>query len=303
MKLCSLNNSITSYADFIKKVNKNPDDTAIKKSLDLFLQYYKLYLSDSFVSSEAKDYSEKLVSTDEYDLLFSCSNIEQVWAYIHLMVENVEHKRITIPHKEHPFIDIGACGAGLLKLKPCNHKTIYTVFLKERKNKNIEKPKTKIVALGGMGRHCIKNMQKKNYPADLFLLHDEETDSIILNDDMLVYEPDGKLNFSKIGSADNLIIVTSLAGSMCTKYIEPLVQFAKETCKNIFVIGILPFDFEGKKDIAEKNLSVINNLHIDSELFTNQSLMSIDKNMPIQEAFDLVDDTIMETIDKKVKAS
>ncbi len=131
MKLCSLNKSITSYADFIKKVTKNPDDIAIKKSLDLFLQYYKLYKADSFIFLEVKDYSEKLVSTDEYDLLFSCSSIEQVWAYIHLMIENVQHKRIPIPSKDHPFMDIDSCGAGLLKLKPCNHKTIYTVFLTE----------------------------------------------------------------------------------------------------------------------------------------------------------------------------
>ena len=116
------------------------------------------------------------------------------------------------------------------------------------------------------------------------------------------YEPINSLDFGKIGSADLLVIVTGLAGNVCTKYMVPIIQHAIKSCKDVVLVGVMPFDFESLTDKANGNYLAIKELPVKRHILRNQELLEEKSfgDLSIKAAFNLVNDTIIELIKKEI---
>lgn len=91
-----MNDAIKSYCEFLEKYFKNPNDFAIKASVQLINAYYNSYKdneSDSYWFT--RDLSH-LIAESRNDLEIDFSEKEQVWAFIHLMIESIEGQNLNI---------------------------------------------------------------------------------------------------------------------------------------------------------------------------------------------------------------
>ncbi len=91
-----MNDAIKSYCEFLEKYFKNPNDFTIKASVQLINAYYNSYKdneSDSYWFT--RDLSH-LIAESRNDLEIDFSEKEQVWAFIHLMIESIEGQNLNI---------------------------------------------------------------------------------------------------------------------------------------------------------------------------------------------------------------
>ena len=95
----SMNDAIKSYCEFLEKYFKNPNDFTVKASVQLINAYYNSYKdneSDSYWFT--RDLSH-LIAESRNDLEIDFSEKEQVWAFIHLMIESIEGQTLNIFNK------------------------------------------------------------------------------------------------------------------------------------------------------------------------------------------------------------
>ena len=91
-----MNDAIKSYCEFLEKYFKNPNDFTIKASVQLINAYYNSYKdneSDSYWFT--RDLSH-LIAESRNDLEIDFSEKEQVWAFIHLIIESIEGQNLNI---------------------------------------------------------------------------------------------------------------------------------------------------------------------------------------------------------------
>ena len=129
MSVSTLNNSIISYCDFFDKLCKHPNDNDIQTALVAVRKYYNDYKENKVIISEIKKYLVNLNSDSAYDILLSYTEPEQVWAYIHLMIEVEEEKILNLWEQIRSFSDMNAFQNGMGKLWTKGHKTVYTIIL------------------------------------------------------------------------------------------------------------------------------------------------------------------------------
>ena len=129
MSVSTLNNSIISYCEFFDKLCKNPSSSDIQNSLIVVKKYYNSFIKNKEIIFEIKKYLEQLNTENAYDILLSFDNEEQVWAYIHLMVETIVDKPLHLWSQIRSFSDMNAFQNGMKKIWSKGHKTVYTVML------------------------------------------------------------------------------------------------------------------------------------------------------------------------------
>lgn len=158
----------------------------------------------------------------------------------------------------------------------------------------------KIIGPGGMGANVLISMKKNGVIADSLLIDSDCPDFI--NQHLDTYEPIDSLDFGEIGSADLLVSVTGLAGNVCTKYMFPIIQHAIKSCKDVVLVGVMPFDFEALTDKANENYLAIKELPVKRHILRNQELLEEKSfgDLSIKAAFNLVNDTIIELIKKEI---
>lgn len=91
-----MNDAIKSYCEFLEKYFKNPNDFTIKASVQLINAYYNSYKdneSDSYWFT--RDLSH-LIAESRNNLEIDFSEKEQIWAFIHLMIESIEGQNLNI---------------------------------------------------------------------------------------------------------------------------------------------------------------------------------------------------------------
>ena len=129
MSVTTLNNSIKGYCEFFDKLCKYPGNSEIQRALALVKKHYKNYKEDETVISEIKQYLEKLNTESAYDILLSFTEAEEVWAYIHVMIETAADKPLNLWEQIRSFSDVNAFQNGMSRLWSKGHKTVYTVML------------------------------------------------------------------------------------------------------------------------------------------------------------------------------
>ena len=129
MSVCTLNNSIKSYYEFFNQLRDHPGSSEIQTALAAVKKHYKNYKEDETVISEIKQYMEKLNTESAYDILLSFTESEEVWAYIHLMIETVEGRTLNLWEQIRSFSDMNALQNGMKKIWSKGHETVYTVML------------------------------------------------------------------------------------------------------------------------------------------------------------------------------
>ena len=129
MTVLTLNNSIISYCDFFDKLCKHPSNTDIQVSLEKVKKYYNRYKDNKSLISEIQQYYNKLKTEQAYDILLSFEEYEQLWAYIHLMIELIEEKNINLWDRIRSFSDMNSFQNGMGRLWSNGHKTVYTIML------------------------------------------------------------------------------------------------------------------------------------------------------------------------------
>lgn len=129
MSVCTLNNSIKSYCEFFDKLCKYPGNSEIQRALAAVKMYYNNYKKDEEVISEIKEYLKNLNTESAYDILLSFTESEEVWAYVHLMIELIEGKSLNLWDRIRSFSDMNAFQQGMGKLWSKGHKTVYTIML------------------------------------------------------------------------------------------------------------------------------------------------------------------------------
>ena len=129
MSVCTLNNSIKSYYEFFNQLCKHPGSSEIQIALAEVKKCYNNYKKDEEVISEIKEYLKNLNTESAYDILLSFTEPEEVWAYIHLMIETVEEKPLNLWSQIRSFSDMNAFQNGMSRLWSKGHKTVYTVML------------------------------------------------------------------------------------------------------------------------------------------------------------------------------
>ncbi len=85
-----MNEAIVCYVEFVEEIIKSSEASCLCKSYQLFRTQYNQLLIDK-VSFDIQNTLRASTRTIIY-----YSNIEQVWAYIHLLVECRENKKINI---------------------------------------------------------------------------------------------------------------------------------------------------------------------------------------------------------------
>lgn len=158
----------------------------------------------------------------------------------------------------------------------------------------------KISGLGGMGANVLISMKKSGIIVDSVLIDSECPDFI--KQQLDTYETINSLDFGKIGSADLLVIVTGLAGNVCTKYLISIIQYAIKSCKDVVLVGVIPFDFEALTDKANENYWAVKEFPVKRHILRNQELLEEKSfgDLSIKAAFNLVNDTIIELIKKEI---
>ena len=129
MSVATLNNSIISYCEFFDKLYKHPSNTDIQTSLESVKKYYNDYKSNDTLIKEIHNYFDKLQSETAYDILLSFDEPEELWAYIHLMIELIEGKTINLWERIRSFSDMNAFQNGMARLWSNGQKTVYTIML------------------------------------------------------------------------------------------------------------------------------------------------------------------------------
>ena len=89
-----MNDAIKSYCDFLEKYFKNPNDFTVKASVQLINAYYNYYKNGKFTKNLSH-----LIAESRNDLEIDFSEKEQVWAFIHLMIESIEGQNLNILKK------------------------------------------------------------------------------------------------------------------------------------------------------------------------------------------------------------
>lgn len=128
MAVYSMNNSIKSYVSFINSLENRETDAAIENSLQTLRNIYIKYNTNPKTCSEITWLSENLSNSEENDVLFSFTTIEQVWAYVHLILEHTVNKLFDIWNKGLQADDIPFYQQGLSKLWAKKHKNVMTIF-------------------------------------------------------------------------------------------------------------------------------------------------------------------------------
>ena len=129
MSVCTLNNSIKSYYEFFNQLRDHPVSSEIQTALAAVKMYYNNYKKDEEVISEIKEYLKNLNTESAYDILLSFTESEEVWAYIHLMIETVEGRTLNLWEQIRSFSDMNAFQNGMKKIWSKGQKTVYTVLL------------------------------------------------------------------------------------------------------------------------------------------------------------------------------
>lgn len=160
--------------------------------------------------------------------------------------------------------------------------------------------KIKVIGLGGMGANVLVSMKKNGIIADTLLI--EKQCPVFIKQQVNTYEPASLLDSEKLGIADLMVIITGLAGNICTEYMIPIIQHAAKSCKDIILIGVMPFDFEALTDKANENYLSVKDLPIKRHILRNQELFEEKAfgDLSIKAAFNLVNDTIVELIKKEI---
>ena len=112
------NDAIKSYCEFLEKYFKNPNDFTIKASVQLINAYYNSY-KDSYWFT--RDLSH-LIAESRNDLEIDFSEKEQVWAFIHLMIENIEGQTLNIFNKRRWIYGMKKFQHGMSKLWVTKHQ-------------------------------------------------------------------------------------------------------------------------------------------------------------------------------------
>ncbi|MBS7266810.1 MAG: hypothetical protein KIG83_10160 [Treponema sp.] len=86
-----MNDAIKSYCDFLEKYFKNPNDFTVKASVQLINAYYNYYKNFKYTENLSH-----LIAESRNDLEIDFSEKEQVWAFIHLMIESIEGQNLNI---------------------------------------------------------------------------------------------------------------------------------------------------------------------------------------------------------------
>ncbi len=89
-----MNDAIKSYCDFLEKYFKNPNDFTVKASVQLINAYYNYYKNFKYTENLSH-----LIAESRNDLEIDFSEKEQVWAFIHLMIESIEGQTLNIFNK------------------------------------------------------------------------------------------------------------------------------------------------------------------------------------------------------------
>lgn len=129
MSVSTLNNSIISYCEFFDKLCKNPSNSEIQTSLEVVKKYYQSFRKNNDIISEMEKYLENLKTEAAYDILFSYTEPEKIYAYVHLMIETIEGKHLNLWEQIRSFSDMNAFQNGMGKLWSKGHKTVYTIML------------------------------------------------------------------------------------------------------------------------------------------------------------------------------
>ena len=91
-----MNDAIKSYCDFLEKYFKNPNDFTVKASVELINAYYNSYKNGESYSFKFTEDLSHLIAKSRNDLEIDFSEKEQVWAFIHLMIESIEGQTLNI---------------------------------------------------------------------------------------------------------------------------------------------------------------------------------------------------------------
>ena len=91
-----MNDAIKSYCEFLEKYFKNPNDFTIKASVQLINAYYNSYKNGESYSFKYTEDLSHLIAESRNDLEIDFSEKEQVWAFIHLMIESIEEQNLNI---------------------------------------------------------------------------------------------------------------------------------------------------------------------------------------------------------------
>lgn len=116
-----MNDAIKSYCEFLEKYFKNPNDFTVKSSVQLINAYYNSYKdneSDSYWFT--RDLSH-LIAESRNDLEIDFSEKEQVWAFIHLMIESIEGQTLNIFNKRRWIYCMKKFQHGMSKLWVTKH--------------------------------------------------------------------------------------------------------------------------------------------------------------------------------------
>ena len=95
-----MNDAIKSYCDFLENYFKNPNDFTVKASVQLINAYYNYYKNGESEFFKYKEYLSHLIAESRNDLEIDFSEKEQVWAFIHLMIESIEGQTLNIFKKK-----------------------------------------------------------------------------------------------------------------------------------------------------------------------------------------------------------
>lgn len=91
-----MNDAIKSYCEFLEKYFKNPNDFTVKASVQLINAYYNSYKNGESYSFKYTEDLSHLIAESRNDLEIDFSEKEQVWAFIHLMIESIEEQNLNI---------------------------------------------------------------------------------------------------------------------------------------------------------------------------------------------------------------
>lgn len=82
----------------------------------------------------------------------------------------------------------------------------------------------------------------------------------------------------------------------------PIIQHAIKSCKDVVLVGVMPFDFESLTDKANETYLEIKEVPIKRHILRNQELLEEKSfgDLSIKAAFNLVNDTIIELIKKDI---
>lgn len=111
MKKIYMNDAIISYVEFIEKIVNHHEDN------NLFIQYETFYNLHRQYKTEVKE----IISFQD-NTIFYFSKIEQVWAFLHLLIETLEKIDINIIQEDN-FRNLAALSNGLGKIWVSNNNT------------------------------------------------------------------------------------------------------------------------------------------------------------------------------------